>query len=223
MARGVGQSLVGSVVLAALIAAAGCSHYMIAERPSVAARGREQPASIREIGREESPGAGAHLVDQRARHVRDGLSAPVSALGESVPLSYTDQPILPPGSIPSGAMPERWPVIQSSPLPPPQSDPEDSEPPPGEPPQYGQAPYPQSPYSQQPYSQQPYGQPQYGAPQTPQYNPPQYGTPPAGAPVSLAPPYPTAERPSRRIRRGRRLRRYAARRSRRSGRRPRRR
>ncbi len=119
----------------------------------------------------------------------------VSELGESVPLSYTDQPILPPGSIPSGAMPERWPVIQSSPLPPPQSDPEDSEPPPGEPPQYGQAPYPQSPYSQQPYSQQPYGQPQYGAPQTPQYNPPQYGTPPAGAPVSLAPPYPTAERP----------------------------
>ena len=43
----------------------------------------------------------------------------VSALGESAPLGYTDEPLRPPSNIPAGAMPPRWPAVQSNPMPPP--------------------------------------------------------------------------------------------------------
>jgi hypothetical protein len=166
MTRGVRWYLVSSLVLVALAALAGCSHYMLAEREpwrheaEVAClnsgavndtAGRVQISAI------EGPGACG--IDYPLR---------VSALGESAPLSYDDEPV-PPGSIPNASMPRTWPVapsaaapsaIQSSALPP------------------VQATAPQS-YPSYPPSQS--------------YPPPQaYPAPPpvaqAGTPLSISPP-----------------------------------
>jgi len=109
----------------------------------------------------------------------------VSALGESGPLGYDDEPPLPPSGIPNNAMPQHWPVVESGPLPPPQYGASQSYPAP--PPQYG-APYPSSPqYGGAQYGQPQYGQPQYGGQQS-QYGEPQYGATPPSGPMSLTPP-----------------------------------
>ena len=112
MTRGVRWYLVSSLVLVALVAVAGCSHYMLAEREpwrheaEVAClnsgavndtAGRVRIAAI------EGPGACG--IDYPLR---------VSALGESAPLSYDDEAAVPPGSIPNASMPQNWPGASPS-------------------------------------------------------------------------------------------------------------
>jgi hypothetical protein len=142
MSRGVQLSLLGSVAVAALIALAGCSHnFYGGERESW--RHDAEVACVTSGAVKDSP-----------EHVRiSAISGPgicgadfpirVSALGESAPLGYDDEPMRPPGAVPDGAMPQHWPVVQSNALPPPPS---------GAPPQYGPPPQ--------------YGAPQYGSPKT---------------------------------------------------------
>jgi len=113
------RSLVSFAILLALIALAGCSHFMFAEREpwrhdaEVACLNsgvvRETPQRVR-ISAINGPGVCG--ADYPFR---------VAALGEGPPLSYTDEPPLPPGSIPNASMPQRWPVVQSNTLPPLQS------------------------------------------------------------------------------------------------------
>jgi hypothetical protein len=192
MTRGVRKYLVGSVVLIALIAVAGCSHYMIGEREpwrrdaeaACLSSGavKESPTRVR-ISSIDGPGM-------------CGISYPlkVSSLGEAAPLGYDDEPPLPPSSIPQGAMPQHWPVVQSGSMPQQEPAVQSSSLPPLQPaapslaqpgaPQYGQQQYGQPQYSQPQYAQPQYRQPQYSQPQ---YNQPQYVTP-AGAPMSLNPP-----------------------------------
>ena len=95
MTRGVRWYLVGSVVLVALIALAGCSHFMLAERESW--RHDAEIACLNSGAVKESParvrissisGPGACGADYPLR---------VSALGESGPLGYSDEAPVPPG------------------------------------------------------------------------------------------------------------------------------
>jgi Extensin-like protein C-terminus len=217
MTRGVRWYLVSSLVLVALIAVAGCSHYMMAEREPWRAEAElsclnsgavKESASRVRISPIDGPGA-------------CGITYPlrVSALGASSALGYDDESLRPPGSIPNSAnsaMPPSWPgqnssqgygptygqqngapyapadhssAIQSSTLPPPQQS--------G--PQYN--PYQQSPYQQSPYQQSPQSYPSqsYPAQSYPAQRPyssqsyPRNTRPPqtsasAGAPLSLNPP-----------------------------------
>ena len=200
MTPGVCKSLVGSVVFAAVIAVAGCSHYMLAERDSW--RHDAEESCINSGVPQEVPGrvristisgAGACGIDYPLK---------VSELGVSGPLGYDDEPMQPPGSIPN-AGPQRWPVVQSQPLPPSQRSQPAAPygPPDGGPPPYNSEPYGSSQYGPPPYAAQPqqsahpYGQPQYAAPQSgpPPYGAPQYGavqgsSPQTGRPMSLSPP-----------------------------------
>jgi Extensin-like protein C-terminus len=214
MTPGVRKSLVGSAVLATLIAAAGCSsHYLMADRD--AWRHEAEESCINSGVPEETPGR--VRISTISGPGACGIDYPlkVSELGLSTPLGYDDEPLQPPGSIPNASMPQHWPVVQSQPLPPPEAAPPQDDEGPNEavddgPPPYDAAPYgapPSSPpqYGAQPYGQpqygsQPYSQPQYGAPPAygqPAYNTPQYGASPygqptanpsAGAPMSLSPP-----------------------------------
>jgi hypothetical protein len=112
MTRRVRWYLVGSFILVALIALAGCSHYMFAEREPW--RHDAEIACLNSGAVKESP----------ARVRISAISGPgmcgadyplrVSALGESGPLGYTDEAPVPPGAIPNGSMPQRWPVTQPS-------------------------------------------------------------------------------------------------------------
>src|SRR5580692_9981445 len=144
MTRGVRWYLVGSFILVALIALAGCSHFMLAERESW--RHDAEIACLNSGAVKESPtrvrissisGPGACGADYPLR---------VSALGESGPLGYTDEAPVPPGVIPNASMPQHWPApqpaVSSQQLPPLQS---------GAPQTYPSQPYPQQPYPQQPY------------------------------------------------------------------------
>src|ERR1700761_3228438 len=110
--RGVRWYLVGSLVLVALIALAGCSHYMLAEREPW--RHDAEIACLNSGAVKESPtrvrissinGPGACGVDYPLR---------VSALGESGPLGYTDEAPVPPGAIPNASLPQHWPLTQPS-------------------------------------------------------------------------------------------------------------
>jgi hypothetical protein len=177
MSRGVQWSLFGSVVVAALIALAGCSHYLYGERENWrhdaeiaclnSGAAREGPERVRIAA---ITGPGICGADYPLR---------VAALGESTPLAYGDEPPRPPGTIPEAALPPRWSAVQSNA---------------GSPPQYGPPP----PYNASaPYTgfPPPYNAPsQYSAPQTvpaqsaatqsrllPDSQPP-------GAPMSLYPP-----------------------------------
>jgi hypothetical protein len=150
MTRGVRWYLVGSFVLVALIALAGCSHFMLAERESW--RHDAEIACLNSGAVKESPtrvrissisGPGACGADYPLR---------VSALGESGPLGYTDETPVPPGSIPNASMPQRWPVTQPSAAP--SSGVSSQQLPPlqaGAPQSYPSQAYPQRPYSQQAY------------------------------------------------------------------------
>jgi hypothetical protein len=211
MTRGVRWYLVSSLVLAALIAVAGCSHFMIAEREPWRA---EAEASCLNSG----------AVKESATRVRIsaingpgacGMTYPlrVSSLGTGSALSYDDEALRPPGSIPN-AGPKSWPgqspnqqygqpsgapytpvprqsFVQSSALPPPQQSG-----PPYNP--YQQSPYQQSPYQQssapqsypaqpsQAYPAQSYPQ-RYAQPHPQTAGAPQ-STAQAGQPLSLNPP-----------------------------------
>src|ERR1700731_448924 len=148
MTRGVRWYLVGSFVLVALIALAGCSHFMLAERE--AWRHDAEIACLNSGAVKESParvrissisGPGACGADYPLR---------VSALGDSGPLGYSDEAPVPPGAIPNGSMPQRWPVTQPSAAP--SSSVSSQQLPPlqaGAPQSYPA--YPQRPYPQQAY------------------------------------------------------------------------
>jgi hypothetical protein len=180
MTRGVRWSLLSSAILVALIALAGCSHYMMAEREPWrrdaesacldSGAVKESPSRVR-ISSIDGPGA-------------CGISYPlkVSSLGDGGPLGYEDDSLVPPGSIPNAgppnsSMPQHWPIaqpssVQSNPLPPPQSTQspysaapaQHYNPPQAYPPPQTYSP-PQQTYGQSPAAQAQYGQPQYGAPQ----------------------------------------------------------
>jgi hypothetical protein len=180
MTRGVRWSLLSSAILVALIALAGCSHYMMAEREPWrrdaesacldSGAVKESPSRVR-ISSIDGPGA-------------CGISYPlkVSSLGDGGPLGYEDDSLVPPGSIPNAgppnsSMPQHWPIaqpssVQSNPLPPPQSTQspysaapaQHYNPPQAYPPPQTYSP-PQRTYGQSPAAQAQYGQPQYGAPQ----------------------------------------------------------
>ena len=186
MTRGVRWYLVGSFVLVALIALAGCSHFMLAEREPW--RHDAEIACLNSGAVKESP----------ARVRISAISGPgmcgadyplrVSALGESGPLGYSDEAPVPPGAIPNGSMPQRWPVTQPSAAP--SSGVSSQQLPPLQP---RASQYPSQPYPQQSYPQQAYPPPsaiQVGQPLS--LNPP--GLPPPEDDEDLAvpggPPHP---------------------------------
>jgi len=118
MSRGASWSLFGFVVVAALIALAGCSHYF---------NGGE-----REAWRHDAEVAclNSGAVKESAERVRvSAISGPgicgadfpirASALGESGPLGYDDEAMRPPEAVPDGAMPQHWPITQPNSPPPP--------------------------------------------------------------------------------------------------------
>jgi hypothetical protein len=184
MTRGVRKYLVGSVVLAALIAVAGCSHYLLAERDPW--RHDAEVACLSSGVPDEIPGR--VRISTISGPGACGIDYPlkVSEIGASSPLGYDDAPPVPPGSIPENAGPRQWPVIQSTPLPPPPAPtyPQQSAPQYAQP-QYGQQHYGPPPSAPARYGNEPYGTPQYG---TPSYGPVQYSRPQADAPMPLSPP-----------------------------------
>ncbi|MGA8359401.1 MAG: extensin family protein, partial [Xanthobacteraceae bacterium] len=142
-------------------------------------------------------GARPHRRDRRTGACGIDYPLRVSALGESGPLSYDDEPV-PPGSIPNSsvprsAMPQNWPgaspAIQSNPSPPVQADAPQSYPPPQSYPATQVYPPPQSYPAPQPAAQiggplslEPPGtddddipggppHPYYGEPNAPSYSP----------------------------------------------------
>ncbi len=150
MSRGVSWSLFGSVVAVAVIALAGCSHYLYAEREPW--RHDAEVACLNSGAVTETPervristisGPGICGADFPLR---------VSALGDSAPLGYDDEPLRPPSVIPDAALPQRWPVIQSNALPPPPTGAPQYSSPPTAPPQYGAPPPSQPQYSAPPPS-----------------------------------------------------------------------
>src|SRR5580704_16454982 len=113
MTRGVRWYLVSSLVLVALIAVAGCSHYMMAEREPWRAEAElsclnsgavKESASRVRISPIDGPGA-------------CGITYPlrVSALGTSSALSYDYDEPRPPGAIPNRGVPQNWPGQNPSP------------------------------------------------------------------------------------------------------------
>jgi len=104
MTRGVQWSLVCFILLIALIALAGCSHFLFAEREPW--RRDAEVACLNTGAVKETP--------QRVRI--SAISGPgicgmdyplrVAALGDSPPLAYDADPPRPPGNIPTGALPQ---------------------------------------------------------------------------------------------------------------------
>src|ERR1700761_1832042 len=116
MLRGVRVWVFCIIAGGALIALAGCGHnFYSGERE--AWRSEAEVACLNSGAVPESPtrvrispisGPGMCGADYPIQ---------VSALGESGPLGYDDEPVRPPGSLPSSAVPQHWPV-QASTLPP---------------------------------------------------------------------------------------------------------
>jgi hypothetical protein len=160
MSRGVPFWSLGCIAVAALGALAGCSHYFYSGERE--AWRREAEVSCLKTGTVKESAERVHISAINGPGIC-GMDYPIkiSALGESGPLGYDDEPLRPPGSLPDGAIPPHWPVVQSSGLPPPQSPS----------PQYG----PPQNWSPQ------FDAPQYGPPQT---APRQTAAQP-GAPMSL--------------------------------------
>jgi hypothetical protein len=117
MLRGVRLWIFGAIAGAALIALAGCGHnFYSGERETW--RGEAEVACLNSGAIKESParvrisainGPGICGADYPIR---------ISALGESGPLGYSDEPVRPPAALSSGSTPQHWPVVQSSTLPP---------------------------------------------------------------------------------------------------------
>jgi hypothetical protein len=117
MLRGVRLWIFGAIAGAALITLAGCGHnFYSGERETW--RGEAEVACLNSGAIKESParvrisainGPGICGADYPIR---------ISALGESGPLGYSDEPVRPPAALSSGSAPQHWPVVQSSTLPP---------------------------------------------------------------------------------------------------------
>ena len=111
MTRGVQWSLVCFIVFIALIALAGCSHFLFAEREPW--RHDAEIACLNTGAVKETP--------QRVRI--SAISGPgicgmdyplrIAALGDNSPLAYDAEPPRPPGNIPTGALPQDVPPIVS--------------------------------------------------------------------------------------------------------------
>jgi len=111
MTRGVQWSLVCFILLIALIALAGCSHFLFAEREPW--RRDAEIACLNTGAVKETPqrvrisaisGPGICGMDYPVR---------VAALGDNPPLAYDADPPRPPGNIPTGALPRDVPPIVS--------------------------------------------------------------------------------------------------------------
>jgi hypothetical protein len=122
MSRGVQLSLIGSLAAVVFIAVAGCSHNFY---------GGEREAWRRDA---EVACVNSGAMKDGPERVRiSAISGPgicgadfpikISALGESGPLGYDDEPLRPPGAIPDGSVPKHWPLVQSNALPPAQPAP----------------------------------------------------------------------------------------------------
>src|SRR5262249_35429049 len=111
MTRGVQWSLVFFLLLIALIALAGCSHFLFAEREPW--RHDAEIACVNAAAVKETPqrlrisaisGPGICGMDYPLR---------VAALGDNPPLAYNEAPPRPPGNIPTGSLPPDGPPIVS--------------------------------------------------------------------------------------------------------------
>jgi hypothetical protein len=111
MTRGVQWSLVCFLLLIALIALAGCSHYLFAERESWR---RDAEIACLNTG----------VVKETPQRVRiSAISGPgicgmdyplrIAALGDSPPLAYDDAPPRPPGAVPGGSISQDVPPLVS--------------------------------------------------------------------------------------------------------------
>jgi len=110
------QRVLPAVVVAVLIALAGCSHYLSGERE--AWRHDAEVACLNSGAVKDGPervqisaisGPGICGIDFPLR---------VSALGVSGPLGYDDDSPRPPAGIPQGSLPSRWPIVQPNASPP---------------------------------------------------------------------------------------------------------
>jgi hypothetical protein len=117
MSRGVSCWLFGSVAVVALVALGGCGHYFFAEREPW--RHDAEVACLNSGAVRETPGR-VHVSAIEGPGVC-GADFPirVSAFGDSAPLGYDDEPVRPPGAVPDGALPPRWPGAQPPPYSPP--------------------------------------------------------------------------------------------------------
>src|SRR5215472_19299203 len=108
MTRGVQWSLVGFIVLMALLALAGCSHFLFTEREPW--RSDAEVACLNTGAVKETP--------QRVRV--SAISGPgicgmdyplrIAALGDNPPLAYGDEPPRPPAAIPGAITPDAPPI-----------------------------------------------------------------------------------------------------------------
>jgi hypothetical protein len=182
MTRGVRWYLVSSLVLVALIALAGCSHYLMAEREPWR---REAELTCLNSGAVKES-AGRVRISSINGSGACGIDYPlrVSELGQqNGPLGYDDEALRPPGAIPDDAAPQHWPgapssavqssAVQSNALPPLQSAPQGY---PASPSYPSRQTYPPP----QSYPPQPYPTQSYPARSTP--------TAQIGQPLSLDPP-----------------------------------
>jgi len=178
MTRGVRKYFVSSIGLVALIAIAGCSHYLLAEREPW--RHDAEVACLSSGVVEKMPGRVRVSAISGPGACGADYPLKVSALGESGPLGYDDEPIRPPGAIPDGAVPQRWPLAPSNALPPQPYTPPPQPYTPAPPPNYAARPAQTYLPPPQTYSPPP--------PVLPQYGRPQYAGGEPGAPISLSPP-----------------------------------
>ncbi len=121
MSRGVSWWLLGSVAVVALLALAGCGHYFFAEREPW--RHDAEVACLNSGAVRETPGRVRVSAIEGPGMCGADFPIRVSEFGDSAPLGYDDEPVRPPGSIPDGAMPPRWPGAQPPPYVPPPTTP----------------------------------------------------------------------------------------------------
>jgi hypothetical protein len=117
MLRGVRLWIFGAIAGAALIALAGCGHnFYSGERETW--RGEAEVACLNSGAIKESPARGRISAINGPGICGADYPIRISALGESGPLGYSDEPVRPPAALSSGSAPQHWPVVQSSTLPP---------------------------------------------------------------------------------------------------------
>ncbi len=117
MLRGVSCWLFGSVAVVALLALAGCGHYFFAEREPW--RHDAEVACLNSGAVRETPGRVRVTAIEGPGMCGADFPIRVSEFGDSAPLGYDDEAVRPPGAIPDGALPPRWPGAQPPPYAPP--------------------------------------------------------------------------------------------------------